>query len=81
MKKTTYTVTRFDIKDKFYVEVSPIIINGNEMYEFHICNEDCAIKELMFGVYQNDCPENTWEEMIESNVDWHVEAYIENYIS
>ena len=35
MKKTTYTVTRFDIREGFYVEVTPSTDkDGKEMYDF-----------------------------------------------
>ena len=46
MKKSTYTVTRFDAgHDKFYVEVSPTTLDGEEMWEFFICKEDYDIKD------------------------------------
>ena len=52
MRKTTYTVTRFDVDDEFYVEVSPRTDNkGKEMYDFYLCKDDYGVKELMFGMY------------------------------
>ena len=74
MKKTTYTVTRFDIDDEFYVEVSP---NG-EMIEFVLCMQNYGMKSFMFGLQKNDCPEEMWEELIENNVDEYIEIFLNN---
>ena len=73
MKRSTYTTTRFDIDDDFYVEVSP---NGDK-FEFVLCMENYGIKSFMFGLYKKDCPEEIWEEIIESNV----ENYIDDFYS
>ena len=79
MKKTTYTVTRFDIEDGFYVEVSPSTGNeGKEMYDFFLCKENYGIKELMFGLYANDCQPSEWEDMIAANVDDYIKTFVEN---
>lgn len=80
MKKTTYTVTRFDIDDEFYVEVSPYSDNdGKEMFDFVLCREGYGIKDSMFGLYADACPPSMWEEMIEGNVDEYIEIYLENW--
>lgn len=79
MKKTTYTVTRFDIEDGFYVEVSPNA-EGKPMYDFFLCKEEYGIKDFMFGLYTKDCPPSEWEDMIEANVYGCIENYIESYI-
>lgn len=79
MKKTTYTVTRFDVDDDFYVEVSPSTDDkGKEMYDFVLCKENYEIKELMFRLYANDYQPSEWEDVIEANVDEYIENFIEN---
>ena len=79
MKKTTYTVTRFDIREGFYVEVTPSTDkDGKEMYDFVLCLENYGIKSLMFGLFANDCQEETWEEMIENNVDEYIESFLDD---
>ena len=79
MKKTTYTVTRFDVGDEFYVEVSPSTDDkGKEMYDFVLCKENYEIKELMFRLYANDYQPSEWEDVIEANVDEYIENFIEN---
>lgn len=60
MKKTTYTTTRFDLNDDFYVEVSP---NG-EMIEFILCMKNYGLKSFIVGYYKKDCPEENWENII-----------------
>lgn len=74
MKKSTYTTTRFDVGDGFYVEVSP---NG-EMFEFVLCMENYGIKDFMFGLYKKDCPEEMWEEIIEGNVEDYIDSFLNN---
>ena len=79
MKKTTYTVTRFDVDDDFYVEVSPSTDDkGKEMYDFVLCKENYEIKELMFRLYANDYQPSEWEDVIEANVDEYIENFMEN---
>ena len=79
MKKTICTVTRFDIEDGFYVEVSPSTSkNGEEMYDFVLCLKGYGIKSFMFGLYAKDCPEEAWDEIIENNIDEYIESFIED---
>ena len=79
MKKTTYTVTRFDIREGFYVEITPSTDkDGKEMYDFVLCLKNYGIKSLMFGLFANDCPEETWEGMIENNVDEYIESFLDD---
>ena len=80
MKKTTYIVTKFDIEDDgFYVEVTPITNDeGVAMYDFYLCKDDYGIKELMFGLYAEDCPPSEWEDMIEANVYQYIASFIED---
>ena len=77
MRKTTYTTTKFDIRDGFYVEITPTTRkNEDEMYEFVLCLENYGIKLFMFGLYAKNCPEELWEEMIENNVDEYIEIFL-----
>ena len=79
MKKTTYTVTRFDIEDGFYVEVSPNTDkDGKKMYDFVLCLEDYGIKSFMFGLFAKDCSEETWEKIIKNNVDEYIEIFLDD---
>ena len=32
----------------------------------------------MFGLFTNDCPKETWEEMIENNVDEYIESFLDD---
>ena len=79
MKKTTYTTIRFDVRDGFYVEVSPNVDGkGKSMYDFFLCLEGYGIKVHMIGLYAEDCPPETWERLIENEVDEHIEMFIED---
>lgn len=71
MKKTTYVTTRFDVNDDFYVEVSP---NG-ELIEFVLCMNNYGMKSYMFGMYEKDCPKETWEELIENNIEDYIDSF------
>ena len=74
MKKSTYITTRFDVGDRFYVEVSP----DGEWYDFVLCMEGYGIKSFMFGLYKKDCPEEMWEEIIEANVEDYIEVFLDD---
>lgn len=74
MKKSTYTTTRFDVVDNFYVEVSP----NKDMLEFVLCMENYGIKSFMFGLYKKDCPEEMWEEIIENNVEDYIVMFLDD---
>ena len=71
MKKSTYITTRFDVDDEFYVEVSP---NG-EWIEFVLCKKKYGLKDFMFGLHKKDCPEETWEEIIENNAEDYITSF------
>ena len=74
MKKTTYTVTRFDIKDEFYVEVTPS--DADEGFiDFILGNKEYGIKELMYGVAIKDILSVEWEHLIDETVDAYIEKY------
>lgn len=74
MKKSTYTTTRFDVVDNFYVEVSP----NKDILEFVLCMENYGIKSFMFGLYKKDCPEEMWEEIIENNVEDYIAMFLDD---
>ena len=81
MKKTTYMVTRFDIDEEFYVEVSPSKNKyGDDLYDFVLCKENYGIKNYMFCLSQKDCPPSEWENIILENVYEHIELYNEEAI-
>ena len=72
MKKATYETTKFDVRDGYYVEVSPN--EKDNTYEFYLGKEDHTIKILMFGTIQTDCPSFMWEDMILSNVEDYINS-------
>lgn len=79
MKKTTYTTTRFDIDNEFYVEVTPDTdLYGRETFEFVLCMRNYGIKSFMFGLYKKDCPEDNWEEIIMANIEDYIESFLED---
>lgn len=75
MKRTTKVVTRFDVDEEFYVEVIPCKRDNENWLEFTLCKENHGMKVFMFGVLEEDFPEEKWEEMIEANVDSHIESF------
>lgn len=80
MRKSTYVTTRFDINDDFYVEVSPNIeINlHGEWIEFVLCMKNYGLKSHMFGLQKKDFPEETWEELIENNIEEYIDSFLED---
>lgn len=79
MKKTTYTTTRFNIDNEFYVEVSPDTnLHGEEMIEFVLCMRNYGMKSFMFGLHKKDCPEDIWEEIIMANIEDYIESFLED---
>lgn len=76
MNKSTYTTTRFDVgNDRFYVEVSPVKLDGDDMVEFYLCKEDYGIKNYMFGMFASECPESDWENEILKDINDHITGY------
>jgi hypothetical protein len=71
MNKTTYTTTRFDVNDDFYVEVSP---NG-DWIEFVLCMKGYGMKSHMFGMHKKDCSEEIWEQLIENDIEEHIDNF------
>ena len=74
MNKTTYTTTRFDVDDDFYVEVSP----NEDCFDFVLCMNNYGLKLHMFGVCSKEFPESTWEKMIEELVDGYIDVFYKN---
>lgn len=72
MKKTTYTTTRFEVNEAFYVEVSP----NEDMIEFVLCMRDYCLKCLMFSYCAEDCPEDIWERLINEEVKEHITSFL-----
>ena len=76
MKKSNYTITRFDIeRDDFYVEIVPTTLDNDDFLEFWLCNDHHSVKELMFGCDAKHCPEDTWEQRIIDVIDTYIEQY------
>lgn len=78
MQKTTYTTTRFDIGKNFFVEIN--YNTKNEVYDFVLCHEEYGVKMHMLGLMTKDAPENSWEDIIRTNIDKYVQIYTEEYI-
>lgn len=79
MKKTTYKVTRFDVSDDYYVEVTPDVWpDGTSAVDFVLCKNRYGIKSLMFGLSLATCPESEWEDMIIANVDDYIAGFEED---
>lgn len=75
MNKTTYTITRFDVSDDFYVEVS----EEKNVINFVLCRENFCIKSFMFGLNKKDAPSETWEELIKNNVYDYIPDFINEF--
>lgn len=75
MKKTTYTVTRFEYDNEFYIEVTLY----NDVVEFVLCNKHYGIKKLMFGLSKEDCLEEVWEELISNNIESYIDEFVWEY--
>ena len=82
MKKITYTTTRFDVGNGYYVEVMPgIPCEDRTTYfvEFFLCNK-YGDKRFMFCLPQGE--EDQWEDCIQAVLDEEIKEYEEslNYI-
>ena len=76
MEKSSYVATRFDVgHDGFYVEVTPIMFNGEDMWEFYLCKEDYGLKNFMFGMLKKDAPESEWESLILGELDMYIKEF------
>ena len=82
MKKITYTTTRFDVGNDYYVEIMPTIPREDGMTnlnEFFLCNK-YGDKRFMFYLPQGR--EDRWEDCIQAVLDEEIKKYEEylNYI-
>lgn len=79
LKKTTYTTTRYDVGDGFYVEVSPN--EKEESVEFYLGHNRYGVKELIFDMMEKDCPKDDEkiQFMILQNVEDGIKIYKEEY--
>lgn len=75
MNKTTYTTTRFNVSDDFYVEVS----EEKNIINFVLCRENFGVKSFMFGLNKKDAPPETWEELIKNNVYDYIPDFINEF--
>jgi len=76
MKKTTLTVTRYQLPDHFYVDV----LAEKDEVSFWLGHRECDIKEQMFAASAAFAPEGKWEEMIGENIDDYLEEYKEMWL-
>lgn len=75
MNKTTYTVTRFDVADDFYVEVT----EENNTVNFVLCRENFGVKSFMFGLNRKEAPRKAWEDLIIKNVENYIRIFNEEF--
>lgn len=77
MKKTTYTVKRFDMDGEYYVEVTPPVFVESEeaTYELYLCSEIYGVKLFMFGIDEENPSDELLEEMINNNIDSYIQLY------
>lgn len=71
MKKTTYTTTRFDVSNGYFVEV----MQDGEMINFYLFSEDYGVKSLMFSFHESTTPAEKWEEIIKANIEREIDFY------
>ena len=76
MKKSVYEVTRFDIDDYFYVEISP---NG-EWLDCYLCMKGCYFKSFVVAIDRNCCSENTMEEVYKGFIELNTDRYIATFL-
>ena len=74
MNKTTYTVTRFDVDDDFYVEVSP----NEDNFDFVLCMNNYGLKYYMFGLCSKEFPERKWGKLIKDLVGGYIDDFYKN---
>ena len=74
MKKQEVKITRFEVTEKFFVEVE----NTGEVVEFHLCHKGYGIKEFMFGIMPKDITEDDYEDFIERNVFCYIPIYLKD---
>lgn len=76
MKKTTLTVTRYQLPEGFTVDV----MNEGGQVAFWLGHRDCDVRELMFSASAAFAPEDRWEAMIHDNQDDYLEDFREAWL-
>ena len=76
MKHTMLAVTRFTLKDGFYVEV----VAQKDEVEFWLGHKDADIKEKMFALSAQLAPDDRWESLIEDNCEEYMEEFSEAWL-
>ena len=74
MNKTTYTTTRFDVDDDFYVEVSP----NEDNFDFVLCMNNYDLKYCMFRLDNKEFTERKWEKLIKELVGGYIDDFYKN---
>ena len=72
MNTKIITTVVYDIRDGYYVEVSPDIENAT-FNEFYLCHKEYSIKYLMFGISNT----HNAEDLIKDNVEDYISIYEE----
>lgn len=73
MKKTKKTVTIYEVRDGFTVEVT---IQDKGFYDFYLTHDEYGCKMFMFGT---SCRANDIEALVESNVDNYIDFYLDEF--
>lgn len=76
MKKATYTVSKYDCENGYFVEVSESE-SMTGWKDFYIYKKDYSVKLFMFGIAVS---EDDIESIIESNLDDYIEIYESEYV-
>ena len=76
MKKTTLTITRYQLPDRFYVDV----FEEKGEVSFWLAHPDSDVKEQMFAASVAFAPPERWEEMIGDNIDDYLEDFKEAWL-
>ena len=81
MEKITYTGVRYDIREGFYVEITPAISEKEKMYQFYLCHEDYGIKTYMYGLLLKHIEsEEHIISIISNTIDDYIDAYRDEFI-
>lgn len=74
MKKHQKTITIYDLRDNFFVEVHP----AGDTSDFYIGHAEYGVKLLMFSIEAPD--EASVDQLIESNADEYIAIYTDDFI-
>lgn len=76
LKKETLTVTRFDLGQGFFVDVTPC--RGE--VAFWLGHRDCDVMERMFALSAPFAPQERWESLIEADKDDYMADFREAWL-